>query len=296
MPPSGSAFCHGVPRVYVSGQGHPGGLCRSVARTLAMPEGHTIHRAARDIRHMLAGQSLRVSSPQGRFRDGAARLNGRRCVGVEALGKHLICRFAGDDALNVHLGLFGRIRKRKLPLVEPRGAVRVRLVSATHVVDINGPTICRILNGSEVSSLFERIGPDVLRDDANPKRAFDRIGKSRAPIGRLIMDQSVMAGIGNIYRTEILWRQRVHPLTLGRAVDRATFDRIWHDAARLLAIGVQRNAIITVDAPSRSRRRFGDRVNIFGKEVCPRCRGQVRRFEIDGRRAFVCDECQPAPT
>ncbi len=261
-----------------------------------MPEGHTIHRAARDIGPMLAGQTLFVNSPQGRFKDGAARLNGERCVGVEALGKHLICRFTGGDALNIHLGLFGRIRKRKLPLVEPRGAVRVRLVSATHVVDVNGPTICRVLSQSELASLFERIGPDVLRDDADPTRAFNRIAKSRAPIGRLIMDQSVMAGVGNIYRTEILWRQYVHPHTTGREIERAVFDRIWNDAARLLAIGVRRNAIITIDAPSRSRSRFGDRVNIFGKDVCPRCRQPVRRLEIDGRRVFVCEECQRRPT
>ena len=261
-----------------------------------MPEGHTIHRAARDHHKILAGQQLTVSSPQGRFIDGAALLTGQLCLGVEAFGKHLLYRFDHGEALHIHLGLFGRIRKRKLPLVDPRGAVRVRLVSDTHSVDINGPTICRVLGGQEVLMLIERIGPDVLRADAEPNLAFERIAKSKAPIGRLIMDQSVMAGIGNIYRSEILWRQAVHPETPGKAIDRQTFDRIWDDAKVLLKIGVKRNAIITVDGASPSKKRYRERVNIFAKENCPTCNGAIRRFEISGRRTFVCETCQPPLT
>ncbi len=258
-----------------------------------MPEGHTIHRAARDHRRVLAGEVLSVSSPQGRFAAGAARLDGRRCLDVEAYGKHLLYRFDGGDALHIHLGLFGRINKHKLPLAEPRGAVRVRLVGPSHVVDINGPTICRVLDDPEFLALVGRIGPDVLRADAEPERAYKKIAKSRAGIGRLIMDQSVMAGLGNIYRTEILWRQGVHPETPGRLIDRTTFDRIWEDAKALLAIGVRRNAIITVDGAAPSKSRYRERVNIFAKDRCPACNGAIRRFEIDGRRAFVCETCQP---
>ncbi len=258
-----------------------------------MPEGHTIHRAARDQRRMLAGQVLSVSSPQGRFAEGAALIDGHRCLDVEAYGKHLVYRFDHDEALHVHLGLFGRIRKSKLPEGPPRGAVRVRLVGLTHVVDINGPTICELLDVPGLAALIDRIGPDVLRADADPDRAFRRISKSRAPIGRLIMDQSVMAGIGNIYRTEVLWRQRIHPDRPGRSLDRGAFDALWRDAASLLELGVKRNAIVTVDGAPASRSRYRERVNIFGKDLCPACAGEVRRVEIDGRRAFVCETCQP---
>ena len=260
-----------------------------------MPEGHTIHRVARDQNPLLSGQVLAVSSPQGRFAAGAARLDGRQCVTVEAFGKHLLYRFEDDEALHIHLGLFGRIRKHKVPLAEPRGAVRVRMVGATHGVDINGPSTCEVLDAPGIAALTARIGPDVLRADADPDRAFDRISRSRAPIGRLIMDQKVMAGIGNIYRTEILWRQRVHPEIPGRNIDRPTFDRIWSDARALLEIGVRKNAIITVDGAAPSRSRYRERVNIFGKETCPACDGAIRRFEIDSRRAFLCETCQPIP-
>ena len=115
------------------------------------------------------------------------------------------------------------------------------------------------------------------------------------PIGQLIMDQSIMAGIGNIYRTEILWRQAIHPEIPGKAISRHTFDRIWDDAAYLLAIGMKRNAIVTVETHLFSKKRSSEKYNIFGTVSCPKCNGDVRRLEINKRRAFVCDKCQPLP-
>ena len=260
-----------------------------------MPEGHTIHRAARDHHRIFAGKQLSISSPQGRFAKEAALLSGQQCSCVEAFGKHLIYHFDHSDVLHIHLGLFGRIRKHKLPEAEPKGAVRVRLVGDTHVIDINGPTICQILPRQEFLRLINRIGPDVLRSDADPDLVFDRISKSKAPIGRLIMDQSVMAGIGNIYRSEILWRQSIHPETPGSAISRDMFDCIWNDAKELLAIGVKHNAIITTNTNPRAKSRYRERVNIFAKTICPTCKGAIRRFEISGRRAYLCETCQPLP-
>jgi endonuclease-8 len=260
-----------------------------------MPEGHTIHRAARDQRRLLQGHPLAVSSPQGRFEAGAARLDGATCTEVEAYGKHLIYRFEGALALHIHLGLFGRFRTGKRPEPEPKGAVRVRLLSPGHVVDINGPNTCEVLEEAELAALLARIGPDLLRPDADPERAWRRVARSRTAIGQLLMDQSVMAGIGNIYRTELLWRQGVHPEMPGKAVPREAFDRLWADGAALLAIGVEKNAIITVDGVKRSRTKYRERVNIFGKPQCPRCAGAVRRFTMATRRIFVCEGCQPPP-
>ena len=261
-----------------------------------MPEGHTIHRAARDHHQILARQKLIVSSPQGRFSDGASLLNEQICSAVEAFGKHLLYKFNNEYTLHIHLGLFGRIRKQKLPLAEPKGSVRIRLIGRTHLVDINGPTICEVLDQKGVVALIGRIGPDVLRPDANPDFAFEKISRSKAPIGRLIMDQSVMAGIGNIYRSEILWRQGIHPETPGKAIGRQNFNQIWNDARTLLAIGVERNAIVTVFDKRSAKRGYDEKYNIFGKASCPNCKGEIRRFEISGRRTFVCEACQPIAT
>jgi len=258
-----------------------------------MPEGHTIHRAARDQRPMLVGKTLEVSSPQGRFTENAADLDGQTCTGIDAYGKHLFYSFGNGLAMHIHLGLFGKFRARKLPFVAPRGAVRVRMISASHIVDVNGPSACEVLDPPAMAVILARIGPDVLREDADRELAWQRIHKSRVGIGQLLMDQSVVAGIGNIYRSEILWRQQLHPRTPGNQIDRAMFDAIWADAVRLLQIGVANNAIITVDGVKKSRSRYGERVNIFNKPHCPRCAGEIVRFEIAARRAFVCDTCQP---
>jgi endonuclease VIII len=134
----------------------------------------------------------------------------------------------------------------------------------------------------------------VLRADARPDQAWARITKSRTPIGQLLMDQSIIAGIGNIYRSEILWRQRVNPQMPGSSLDRKTFDRLWEDAVHLLAIGVKHNAIITVDKSKASSSKYGERVNIFNKAECPACSKSITAFEMAGRRAFMCEACQPA--
>jgi endonuclease VIII len=260
-----------------------------------MPEGHTIHRAAQDQTKMLVGKVLDVSSPQGRFMEGAALLDSQKCLSVEAYGKHLIYRFQNHLALHIHLGLFGVFKTGKIPAAEPVGAVRIRMISSTHVVDINGPNTCEILDDAELAALTNRIGPDVLREDANPDLAFAKIIKSRASIGQLLMDQSVMAGIGNIYRTEILWRQKLHPETPGKQISREAFDRIWTDSVHLLKIGVKHNAIITRDddVQSGKKSKYGERFNIFNKANCPDCGTDIRIFEIATRRAFMCETCQP---
>jgi endonuclease VIII len=241
---------------------------------------------------MLVGHALDVSSPQGRFSAGALLLDGVTCSAVEAYGKHLIYRFENELALHIHLGLFGRFRTTKRPSAEPRGEVRVRMISATHVVDINGPNTCEVLDMPGLLGLTSRIGPDVLRKDADPDRSFKRIAKSKTSIGQLLMDQSVIGGIGNIYRSEILWRQRINPATPGNRISREVFDRLWGDAVQLLAIGVKANAIITVDGVKKSRSKYGERVNIFNKPHCPHCSGGIKTFAIAGRRAFMCESCQ----
>ena len=205
-----------------------------------MPEGHTIHRAARDHRRALSGQNLSVISPQGKFSEGASLLDTKFCETVEAIGKHLLYRFQNNISLHIHLGLFGRVRKYPLPLKPPKGAVRVRLASKTRFVDINGPTICEVLDQSGVDVLFNRIGPDVLRADANPEISFQKIQRSALPIGQLIMDQSIMAGIGNVLisrvQLEITMSQILSPIMTRISYQHSLIMRIrlWRHSFGLL--------------------------------------------------------------
>ena len=108
-----------------------------------MPEGHTIHRAARDHHLILARQKLIVSSPQGKFSEGASLLNEQICSAVEAFGKHLLYKFNNEYTLHIHLGLFGRIRKQKLPLAEPKSSVRIRLIGKKTCCGHNWPNYLR---------------------------------------------------------------------------------------------------------------------------------------------------------
>jgi endonuclease-8 len=106
------------------------------------------------------------------------------------------------------------------------------------------------------------------------------------------MNQSVMAGVGNIYRTEILWRQAIHPLTPGREISRNIFEKLWSDAKFLLELGVKYNAIITTDSAEPSKSKYRERVNIFAKDKCPKCNSKIEQFTIASRRAFACETCQ----
>ena len=255
-----------------------------------MPEGHTIHRAARDHKKLFVGHKVDVSSPQGRFNNGVKSINKQQCVAVEAYGKHLLYEFKNNQLLHIHLGLFGRIKRQKLPVKVAKGKVRVRLVGNTHFVDINGPTICEILDEEAKSKLIKRIGPDLLRKDADPNKFFERVNSSRAKIGTLLMDQSVVAGIGNIYRTEVLWRQSIHPNTRGQELDRSQLENLWNDARALLEVGVKRNKIITNFKKVGSV--YTDSLNVYKKKKCPRCLGVISKMDISGRAAYFCNYCQ----
>ena len=261
-----------------------------------MPEGHTIHAAARKHRPILVGHEVYVSSPQGRFRVEALRLSGSICRAVEAYGKHLVYEFGNTLFLHVHLGLFGRIRVHKSSAVNPRDTVRVRLIARTDAIDISGPTICEIFTKIQVDNLISRMGPDPLRSNSDPERVYSRICNSRSSIGKLLMDQSVISGIGNIYRTEILWRQFIHPNTPGKLLTTLQLQKLWEDSVYLLNIGVKRNAIVTVENVLAGNKKSREKLNIFGKSTCPRCKSSIVQLSINGRRAFVCEKCQPINT
>lgn len=261
-----------------------------------MPEGHTIHRLAQDHSKWFAGQSLIVLSPQGRFQAEAQLLSGREFLQAEAYGKHLIYRFADSDAMHVHLGLYGKFRLHKNPPPEPRGAVRVRMIGSQRSFDLNGPNQCHLISKQELTALLSRIGPDPLRNDADPERAWQRIHRSRSPIGALLLDQSVIAGLGNIYRAEILHILAIHPERAGSQISRREFDDIWQLSKRLLKIGVQYNRIITVDRDEvtkpLSRLTSGERLQIYKKPTCTRCAADVFYWELGNRTVYACDNCQ----
>ena len=262
-----------------------------------MPEGHTIHRAARDQSRLLAGSRVTASSPQGRFASGAALLDGFVLTGIDAYGKHLLYRFDDGPLLHVHLGLFGRFTTHRGDAPPPRGAIRLRLEGGDCAVDLRGPTACDLIDPDDEARLIARLGPDPLRSDADPERAYARITKSSRPIGALLLDQSVIAGVGNVYRAEVLFVLGIHPARPGRDITREEFDAIWSTVSQMLRDGVRAGRIITVrpedaEGVPRSRLRRGERTYVYRQSACRRCGSGVKSWDMSGRRAWACPTCQ----
>jgi endonuclease-8 len=260
-----------------------------------VPEGHTIHRLAREHNRLLAGHQIRASSPQGRFADGAARIDGRVLDRTDAYGKHLFHSY-GDVVLHVHLGLYGKFTGGTLPAPEPRGALRLRLLADDHWLDLRGPTACELMEPPEVDAIRARLGPDPLRRDSDPELAWARLSRSRVAIGALLMDQSVIAGIGNVYRAEILFRHGVEPHRPGRDLPRANWDALWPDLATLMRAGVKAGRIVTTRPEDRPAGRLTrDKAHYVYRRTglpCRVCGTEVRTEVMVGRNLFWCPTCQ----
>ena len=144
-----------------------------------MPEGHTLHRLAREHRSCSPAGRCAVSSPQGRFADGAALLDGRVLRRTEAYGKHLLHHYGAARSLHVHLGLYGKFTERPRLPPEPAGRCGCgwRPTSAGPTCAGRPPASCSRRPRS--TALFARLGPDPLRRDADPARPTARISRSR---------------------------------------------------------------------------------------------------------------------
>jgi formamidopyrimidine-DNA glycosylase len=239
-----------------------------------------------------------MASPQGRFDEGAALLSGRACTGLEPYGKHLWYLFEGELSLHVHLGLYGKWVTGTGPPPEPRGALRLRMVAGDHWLDLRGPTACEVHTPADRRTVLERLGPDPLRKEDRGADAWARVTRSRAPIGQLLMDQGVLAGVGNVYRAEVLYRAGLSPFLPGREVPRATWDALWDDTRTLMRAGVRAGRIVTTAPEDRDRRsgrvRREDAHYVYRRAglPCRRCGAEVRTQVMAGRNLFWCPHDQ----
>ena len=267
-----------------------------------MPEGHTLHRLARDQSLAFAGRPVHVTSPQGRFAAGAALLDDRVLDEVTAHGKHLFACF-GADTLHVHLGPYGTYTSGEGTPPPPRGALRMRWEGEGPDglgvwTDLRGATACEVLTAPEVDRILDRLGPDPLRPRSDGTPAHRRIAGSRTALGALLMDQSVLAGVGNVYRAEILFRQRMSPFRPGRDVTAAEWDAMWADLVVLMKAGVKAGRIVTTEREDRERRRGPalreDAHYVYRRQglPCRICATEVRTEEMVGRNLYWCPTCQ----
>ncbi len=353
-----------------------------------MPEGHSVHRIANQLRATFAGRRITASSPQGRFADGAARINGTVLTDCFAVGKQMFAAFDNGLWLRVHLGIYGAwdfwgevtavdysagVPSVTLPGAEPIaaaapliehagdsgrigqtgeyaaagrmhtvaqivdadgedsalsigaprlrrmaehdtelatsdqwppeivGTVRLRLLTDRSCADLRGPTVCELLDDAGVERVLDRLGPDPLVGDPNvgEERFVENAVRRRVAIGQLLMDQAVVAGIGNIYRAEILFRAAIDPHIPGNEVPEAKLREIWRDWTRLLPDGVRVGRMMTIDgltgeAWELALADVAHRHWVYGRagEPCRRCGANVQVELVQGRKLYWCPGCQ----
>ncbi|MGN8050105.1 Fpg/Nei family DNA glycosylase [Curtobacterium sp. 22159] len=323
-----------------------------------MPEGHSVHRIARQFDLHFVGHVCEVSSPQGRFAAGAARLDGKRMIAARAVGKQMFLEFEDDLFLRVHLGLYGawdfagdistdatmrsangrmgqtnqrgtdlehvpddagedsltsigaprraRYRMAEQEKVEdpieafppdPVGQVRVRILTEDAVADLRGPTACVVEDPAGVQRALDKLGPDPMNDDGPEARQVfvDNVRKRNVAIGQLLMDQAVVSGIGNVYRAELLFRQRIDPYKPGKELTVEQAEALWADWSKLLHDGVRIGQMMTMDdlSPDEYRAAMAsrdDRHWVYHRagEPCRVCGTEIRMAEMAGRKLYWC--------
>lgn len=331
-----------------------------------MPEGHSVHRIARQFDRNFVGKQMLASSPQGRFAEGAAVLNGREAISVQAVGKQMFLEAEGDVWLRVHLGLYGAWDFAGDILVDPTiasangrmgqtnqrgtvvdeeilddagenslasigaprrtrvhvrmseqtkgladeglewpppvvGQVRLRLMTDITAADLRGPTACVLQSPEEMLASVAKLGPDPLVGDPaqNEERFVRAVRKKQTVIALLLMDQAVVSGIGNVYRAEMLFRQRLNPHTPGREVPEEVVRALWRDWVRLLAVGVETGQMMTMDdlSPDAYRAAMAsrdDRHWVYHRAglPCRICGTEIALEEIGARKLYWCPRCQ----
>jgi endonuclease VIII len=244
-----------------------------------MPEGDALRRAAERLQ-VLVGQRVEVETPHPRaaIKHLAEKLDGLTLQSVEAVGKNLLLRFDGGLVLHSHLRMNGRWR------VEPRGAQRVGrpwliLRGATHEgVLWNGPVLELKRDAGPVSHL----GPDILDVPPDIDGMVERLRvQSAREVGDALLDQRLVAGIGNLWKAEALWAARVSPWRLLDDVGEGELRAVLEAAHRLMSSAVD---------GARPLRRCYRRVG----RPCPRCSTLIRSFPQgdDARTAYWCPNCQ----
>ena len=322
-----------------------------------MPEGHSVHRLASQFRDVFTGEPLAVGSPQGKFTAGAAAVDGQPLERAEAHGKQMFLYFANDLVLRVHLGLYGawdfggddtftgassigaprRIGEQEIAgsdsagggrgayegPPEPKGAVRARLVSRHGWADLRGPTACEVLTLDEAAASRAKLGPDPLHNLPGDREEFARrVRASGVGVGALVMKQDVIAGVGNVYRAEVLFRLGLDPFMTGKKLRVEEAGALWADIARIMADGVRDGRIITTELADRPSGQGVD-VGLAGQrrddvgsqapastvnksvpvedahyvykrqgQLCRHCGTVIAMAELAGRKLYWCPACQ----
>ena len=266
-----------------------------------MVEGHGVHRVAIAHAKRLLGKKFAATSPNGRFAAGAAAIHKKVLSRIEAVGKNLFYFFGKGHAstvvVRIHFGMSGRFATFKPSNVpEAKPTTRLELSNNDVVAHLSAMTV-EHGGVDHYDTWRSKLGEDPLRKDADIERLWQACGApgtrgGKASIGSVLMDQKRVAGVGNIYRAEILFKARVHPEQPANTVGREAFDRIWFHCCDLMRRGVEVGSILTLDPKHQSldptRRRY-----IYNQKRCLLCKSKIKSWTMKGRTVYACPSCQP---
>jgi formamidopyrimidine-DNA glycosylase len=275
-----------------------------------LPEVETVRRR---LAPTLEGQSFehveitdpRLTRPYDPF-EVARELEGERVTKVDRRGKYLIVRFESGRALLIHLRMTGSLLYakagehgvEKLPEDPHRRAV-VRLDDGSDVAyrDVRRFGTWLLLEPSEVDTYIDsRVGPEPLEDAYKARHLADKLATRRAPIKAAILDQRTVAGVGNIYADEALWRAQVHPLTPANELSTDEVKAVHKGIRAALQAGVRRQGSTLRDyqLPDGSSGTAQDRFKVYGRagRPCERCGTPIDKIRAGGRGTWYCPSCQ----
>jgi len=261
-----------------------------------MPEGHSIHHFKRIHSDYFVNRTVAVSSPQGRFSDEASKIDGTTLEKITAYGKHLFFHFENDKIVHVHLGLYGWFNFCDVDdddaMEHRQESIRMQLQTDWIVSRLRGPITCELIDHCEVEKIIDKLGPDPILEDSDQERAWNKISTRKKPIASLLMDQSIIAGIGNVYRAELLFMARIYPYTYGTNMLKDDFDHLWRLSKRYMKLGSFDGYIQTLD--QRLVEDSNQSTWVYGRQrlQCFVCKYPVTATMVDGRKLYWCPECQ----
>jgi formamidopyrimidine-DNA glycosylase len=233
----------------------------------------------------------------------ADELEGERIAAVERRGKYLIFRFESGRSLLIHLRMTGSLRHvaNGQPADDPYRRAVVRLDDGSDVTyrDVRRFGTWLLLEQGELEPyLATRLGAEPFSGDFTPKRFAARLASRRAPIKAALLDQRTLAGMGNIYVDEALWRARIHPLTPAGDLAPEEVRRLRTAVRRALEMGIARQGASLRDyaTPNGGRGRMQDEFKVYGRggQPCDRCGTPIEKTRVAGRGTWYCPHCQPA--
>jgi formamidopyrimidine-DNA glycosylase len=234
----------------------------------------------------------------------ADELEGERVAAVERRGKYLIFRFESGRSLLIHLRMTGSLRHvtNGSPAEDPHRRAVARLDDGSDVTyrDVRRFGTWLLLEPGELEPYLERrLGAEPFSTAFTPKRFAARLANRRAPIKAALLDQRTLAGMGNIYVDEALWRARIHPLTPAGELAPDQIRRLRAAVRRALEAGIARQGASLRDysKPDGARGRMQDEFKVYGRggEPCDRCGTPIEKTRVAGRGTWYCPHCQPSP-